>query len=185
VNGKLAGEKAATGMFDAALDQFGPHSRLIAPTGVESSYNYDRGGDIDELRIYDRMLSDDNIATLARNEVPQSIPPLTRTLATKDWQKEWWFDYGWDRPNDIPTPLEGSFTTVRKVEIHDAYDLKRWWWKATDGTRENYLAWRLQPLPPDRAQRLLPASGLGLLLLSRARPLLSTCPTSRRPLRLR
>ena len=26
--------------------------------------------------------------------------------------------------------------TVRKVEIHDAYDLKRWWWKATDGIRE-------------------------------------------------
>ena len=59
VNGKLAGEKAATGMFDAALDQFGPHSRIIGPTGVESFYNYDRGGDIDELRIYDRMLSDD------------------------------------------------------------------------------------------------------------------------------
>jgi hypothetical protein len=136
VNGKLTGEKAATGMFDAALDQFGPHSRLIAPTGVESSYNYDRGGDIDELRIYDRMLSDDNIATLARNEVPQSIPPISRTLATKDWQQEWWFHYGWNRPNDIPTPLEGSFTTVRKVEIHDVYDLKRWWWKATDGIRE-------------------------------------------------
>jgi hypothetical protein len=44
VNGKLAAEKPATGMFDAALDQFGPHSRIIGPTGVESSYNYDRGG---------------------------------------------------------------------------------------------------------------------------------------------
>jgi hypothetical protein len=136
VNGRLAGEKAATGMFDAALDQFGPHSRLIAPTGVESSYNYDRGGDIDELRIYDRMLSDDNIASLARNEVPQSIPPLTHTLAAKDWQQEWWFHYGWNRPNDIPAPLDSAFTTVRKVEIHDVYDLKRWWWKATDGIRE-------------------------------------------------
>ena len=76
VNGKLAAEKPATGMFDAALDQFGPHSRIIGPTGVESSYNYDRGGDIDELRIYDRMLSDDNIASLAKNETPQSIPPI-------------------------------------------------------------------------------------------------------------
>ncbi len=136
VNGKLAGEKAATGMFDAALDQFGPHSRIIAPTGVESSYNYDRGGDIDELRIYDRMLSDDNIASLAQNEVPQSIPPITRTLADNNWQKEWWFHYGWNRPNDIPTPLGPGSTTVRKVEIHDAYDLKRWWWKGTDGIRE-------------------------------------------------
>jgi Concanavalin A-like lectin/glucanases superfamily len=136
VNGKLAGEKAATGMFDAALDQFGPHSRIIAPTGVESSYNYDRGGDIDELRIYDRMLSDDNIAVLARNETPQSIPSLQRNASQPDWQKEWWFHYGWNRPNDIPAPLPATNATVRKVEIHDAYDLKRWWWKGTDGIRE-------------------------------------------------
>src|SRR5258708_25748555 len=89
VNGKLAGKKAATGMFDAALDQFGPHSRIIAPTGVESSYNYDRGGDIDELRIYDRMLSDDNIALLAKNETPQSIQPIP--VAAPDSQNDWWF----------------------------------------------------------------------------------------------
>ena len=139
VNGKLAGEKAATGMFDAALDQFGPHSRLIAPTGVESSYNYDRGGDIDELRIYDRMLSDDNEAALARHEGIGTIPELARTLASASnspWQKEWWYRYGWNRPSDTPAPLPAAQTTVRKVEIHDVFDLKRWWWKATDGIRE-------------------------------------------------
>ncbi len=134
VNGKLAGEKPATGMFDAALDQFGPHSRIIGPTGVESSYNYDRGGDIDELRIYDRMLSDDNIASLAKNETPQSIPPIP--VAASDWQKDWWFRYGWNRSGDIPAPLPDAHTIVRKVEIHDAYDLKRWWWRGTDGIRE-------------------------------------------------
>ena len=153
VNGKLAGQKAATGMFDAGLDQFGPHSRIIGPTGVESSYNFDRGGDIDELRIYDRALSDDNIASLARGEVPQSIPLLTRSLAAspapppasppapaalpdESWQQEWWHRYGWNRPGDIPAPLESQYTTIRKVEIHDAYDLKRWWWRANDGIRE-------------------------------------------------
>ena len=134
VNGKLAAEKPATGMFDTALDQFGPHSRIIGPTGVESSYNYDRGGDIDELRIYDRMLSDDNIASLAKNETPQSIPPIP--VAAPDWQKDWWFRYGWNRPGDMPAPLPDAHTIVRKVEIHDAYDLKRWWWKGTDGIRE-------------------------------------------------
>ena len=136
VNGKLVAQKAATGMFDATLDQFGPHSRLIAPTGVESSYNYDRGGDIDELRIYDRALSDANIASLAKDEQPTDISPVTRSLADASWQKEWDFHYGWNRPGDIPTPLASSATTIRKIEIHDVYDLKRWWWRATDGIRE-------------------------------------------------
>ncbi len=43
VNGKMVGEAAATGRFDTGLDQFGPHSRIISPQGVESTYNYDRG----------------------------------------------------------------------------------------------------------------------------------------------
>lgn len=173
VNGKLAGEKAATGMFHAALDQFGPHSRVISPTQVQSAYNFDRGGDIDELRIYDRMLSDANIASLARGEMPNNIPRVEH--ANNDWwyrfgwnrpngpppasdsaetiglargerpnnipgvehaNNDWWYRYGWNRPNDPPPALESAETTVRKVEIHDVYDLKRWWWKATDGIRE-------------------------------------------------
>jgi hypothetical protein len=141
VNGKLVGTKAATGMFDASLDQFGPHSRIIGPTGVESSYNFDRGGDIDELRIYDRALSDENITGLAKGEIPQAIPPVTRSFAAvaptaSEPQKEWWYNNGWNRPDDIPAPLPAQFTTVRKVEIHDVYDLKRWWWRGTDGIKE-------------------------------------------------
>jgi hypothetical protein len=136
VNGKLAGTKAATGVFDAALDQFGPHSRIIGPTGVEASYNYDRGGDVDELRIYDRMLSDENVAGLAKLETPREIPVVARTFASKATQDEWWLRHGWSQPKDIPAPLPAAATTVRKVEIHDAYDLKRWWWKGTDGIRE-------------------------------------------------
>jgi hypothetical protein len=136
VNGRLAAEKAATGLFDSALDQFGPHSRIIAPTGVESTYNYDRGGDIDELRIYDRMLSDENIASLAHGETPTTIPEIPHGFATRALRDDWWKRYGWNRTQDFPAPLPARATTVRKVEIHDAYDLKRWWWRATDGIRE-------------------------------------------------
>jgi len=161
IDGKLMATKEATGLFDTALDQFGPHSRIIGPTGVESSYSYGRGGDIDELRIYDRMLSDDNIAGLAKNQLPQNIPPIDRKVSTgaspnetaasivpsqgrfdsgsghaTDWQQEWNLKYGWNRPNDDPVVLNEEYTSVRKVEIHDAYDLDRWWWKATDGIRE-------------------------------------------------
>jgi hypothetical protein len=136
VDGKMAAEKAATGMFDAALDQFGPHSRIIGPTGVESTYSYDRGGDIDELRIYDRALSDDNVTALVKGETPQSIPDVARTFANADAQKEWWFHYGWNRPGDIPEPLTSASTVVRKVQINDAYDIGRWWFRGIDGIRE-------------------------------------------------
>ncbi|MGA2350550.1 MAG: LamG-like jellyroll fold domain-containing protein [Terracidiphilus sp.] len=136
VNGKMVAEKAATGMFDAGLDQFGPHSRIIGPTGVESSYSYDRGGDLDELRIYDRALSDDNVASLAKGETPRNIPAVTRSLANEETRKEWWFHYGWNRPGELPAPLPATNTTVRKVQINDAYDIGRWWWRANDGIRE-------------------------------------------------
>ena len=136
VNGRMVAETPATGMFDAALDQFGPHSRAINPMQVESAYNFDRGGDIDEIRIYDRMLSGDNIGALARGEAPRTIPALERSLESTQWRQEWWYRYGWNRRNDVPPALESLHTTIRKVEIHDVYDLKRWWWKATDGIRE-------------------------------------------------
>ncbi|MGB0054793.1 MAG: LamG-like jellyroll fold domain-containing protein [Terracidiphilus sp.] len=163
IDGKLMATKEATGLFDTGLDQFGPHSRVIGPTGVESSYSYDRGGDLDELRIYDRMLSDDNIAGLAKNQIPQNIPALARSVAAgaaatasgpgapvvsaqgrfdsgsghaTNWQQEWNLKYGWNRPGDDPVVLNEQFTTIRKVEIHDVYDLDRWWWRATDGIRE-------------------------------------------------
>jgi hypothetical protein len=136
VNGKLAATKPATGLFDSALDQFGPHSRIIAPTGVESSYNYDRGGDLDELRIYDRELSDDNIAQLANHEIPQSIPAIPVDADAKLRAADFDHRFGFDRPNDLPALLPAANTIVRKVEIQDVYDLKRWQGKGTDGIRE-------------------------------------------------
>ena len=136
VNGKRLAEKAATGMFDAGLDQLGPHSRIIGPTGVESTYSYDRGGDLDELRIYDRALSDENVASLAAGETPRNIPTVHRSFANAETQKEWWFHYGWNRTGDIPAPLPATNTTIRKVQINDAFDIGRWWWRANDGIRE-------------------------------------------------
>jgi len=131
VNGKLAARKAAVAVYDAALDQFGPHSRIISPHNVQSDYNFVRGGDIDEIRIYDRMLDDTGIEALAKGDAPASIPP-----APGFNRDEWWLRYGWNRTNDPPPYLVDATTNVRKVEIHDAYDLKRWWWKACDGIRE-------------------------------------------------
>lgn len=136
VNGALAASKEGQAIFAAALDQFGPHSRIISPYQVQSAYNFVRGGDIDEVRIYDRMLSDENVAALARGEAPSSIPQLSRDLREPQWRDEWWHRYGWNRTGDAPPALSDVAVSVRKVEIHDAYDIKRWWWKGTDGIRE-------------------------------------------------
>ncbi|OHE89356.1 MAG: hypothetical protein A3G75_06750 [Verrucomicrobia bacterium RIFCSPLOWO2_12_FULL_64_8] len=138
VNGKPAAKNETIAVYDAALDQFGPHSRIISPYQVQSEYNFVRGGDVDEIRIYDRMLDDAAVAALAKGDAPSGLAPAAaRDLADPRWRDEWWRRYGWNRPDDRPPPLpDGPFVSVRKVEIHDAYDLKRWWWKANDGIRE-------------------------------------------------
>lgn len=137
VNGRLAAKQETVAVYNAGLDQFGPHSRIISPYQVQSDYNFTRGGDLDELRIYDHMLDDASIAALARHEPlvhPTGAP--ARTLADSATRAEWFLRYGWNRPQDPPPYLAGDSVCIRKVEIHDAFDLKRWWWKANDGIRE-------------------------------------------------
>src|SRR6185437_7611500 len=85
-----------------------------------------------------------NIPALKRSVAQSNVGDDTASVSTVDpaalpaesWQQEWWFRYGWNRPNDIPAPLDGQYTTVRKVQINEAYDLKRWWWRGLDGIRE-------------------------------------------------
>jgi hypothetical protein len=36
----------------------------------------------------------------------------------------------------VPPLVDAAAVSVRKVEIHDVYDLKRWYWRANDGIRE-------------------------------------------------
>jgi len=137
INGKLAGSKDSKAILYTGLDQFGPHSRIISPHNVQSDYNYVRGGDIDEVRMYDRALDAGQIATLAKGTALTDLKPLpARSLDDPRWRDEWYYRYGWNRADDPPPYLEGSAISVHKVEILDAYDHGRWWWKATDGIRE-------------------------------------------------
>ncbi len=134
VNGKLAAENKTPAVLDVALDQFGPHSRVISPYQVQSDYNFTRGGDVDEIRIYDRALDDAAITALAKIEAPAIAAAAPRSLSDPATRAEWFLRYGFNNP--IPALPEGQFVAIRKVEITEAYDLKRWWWKATDGIRE-------------------------------------------------
>ncbi len=137
INGELVEKRSVTGkVYDTGLDQFGPHSRIISPYQVQSLYNFMRGGDLDEVRIYDRMLSDRNIEDLSQGKVPEKIPVISGDLGERRWRDAWWDRHGWNLPNDPPPALLSEQTAIKKIGIHEAYDVKRWMWKANDGIRE-------------------------------------------------
>lgn len=137
VNGEPVAEKSTVGhIYDTGLDQFGPNSRIISPYQVQSRYVFARGGDLDELRIYDRMLSDDNILAISKNESAIIQPEFGRDFKNRTWKDAWAKRHGWNLPNPAPPVLPSSNATVKKVEIHEATDVRRWNGSALDGIRE-------------------------------------------------
>ncbi len=133
VDGKLAGELAKPGVYDTALDQFGPHSRTIGPMQVQTAYQYMRGGDVGELSIYDHALSDKSIAALAQGDAASDPAPV-RGLADPRWRDEWDTRYGWT--GAPPAYLAAAATRIRKVEFTDARDVKERMMGANDGIPE-------------------------------------------------
>lgn len=136
VNGVLAGKVDGPGVYDTALDQFGPHSRTISPMQVQTAYQYMRGGDVAGLAIFDHMLGDPSIAALAKGEAVESDAAPVRDLADPRWRTEWWLRYGWNRPGDAPAYLAAPATIIRKVEFTDARDLNERMVGADDGIPE-------------------------------------------------
>ena len=133
VDGQERARRDTTVTLETGLDQFGPHARIISPYQVQSAYNMQRGGDIDELRIYGEMLPASAIAALARGDEPRT-QALGNTFADADQEHAWRHFYGFD--GATPPVLDAPATTIRKLGINDIYDLKRWYWKAGDGIRE-------------------------------------------------
>lgn len=133
LNGEKIASRDTSVVLDTGLDQFGPHSRIISPYQVQSAYNMQRGGDIDELCIYSEMLPDNQIKELASGKVPAAAY-TPRSLDDASALKEWKHYYGFD--DATPPYLSSAVTSVRKIGILDAMDLKRWYWKANDGIVE-------------------------------------------------
>jgi hypothetical protein len=129
IDGKLVASKAQAAALDAGLDQFGPHSRVISPHQVQSAYQFIRGGDVDDIRVYDHALDDAAVASLAAGKAPPSAVAVPDT-------KTWLHRYGWDRPTDPPPYLADARTTIRKVEFTDQFDLKERMSLGSDGIAE-------------------------------------------------
>jgi Concanavalin A-like lectin/glucanases superfamily len=136
VNGKAVAGKAQTAVLDAGLDQFGMAARAVSPHQVQSRYNFMRGSDYDELRIYDHMLTASEIASLSRNEPIQVTAQPPSDLNTPETKAEWNWRYGWNRKGDMSQELTAPVTSIRKLEFADAKDIKQWMFKATDGIAE-------------------------------------------------
>jgi hypothetical protein len=129
-DGKEVAAKHQAADLDMALDQFGLAGRVIAPHQVQSRYNFMRGSDLDDIRVYDHMLGGEQVAQLAARQQPAGGPAPVEA----DIRKAWLHRFGWDTQS--PAPLESKVTTIRKVEFADAKDLKEWMWKGVDGIAE-------------------------------------------------
>jgi len=116
--------------LDAGLDQFGMAGRVLSPHQVQSRYNFMRGSDLDEIRVYDRMLDAGAMAALAAKRDPASSPVPDASARRAAWLHR----YGWDA--GAPPLLDAPATRVRKVEFADARDQKEWMWKGVDGIAE-------------------------------------------------
>lgn len=136
VDGELAASKDTTTVYAAGLGIFGVHGYMINNLSVSSGGPDIRGSDFDEIRIYDHMLSTGDVKLLSQGKGIESKAAVNRDLNNKTYRDEWWHRYGWEREDTLPVYLEAPATLVRKVEIHEAYDLKQWMWKGCDGIRE-------------------------------------------------
>lgn len=130
VDGREVARSDRKADYDAGLDQFGLAGRVISPHQVQSRYNFTRGSDIDEIRIYDRMIAADGAAALAAG----SNLPTPLDVGETAKRQAWLHRYGWDART--PPALSSPVTAVRKVEFADANDLKEWMWKGVDGIAE-------------------------------------------------
>src|SRR5262249_5694258 len=130
IDGKLVASKTQKADLDSGLDQFGLAGRIISPHQVQSRYNFMRGSDIDEIRVYDHMMGTQEVAALADKREPSATPADDAAAKRLPWLPR----YGWDRPT--PPLLDAPVTAIRKVEFSDAKDLKEWMWKGVDGIPE-------------------------------------------------
>lgn len=128
IDGQQVARKDQPALLDAGLDQFGPHSRIISPMQVQSRYNFLRGGDLDELHIYDHALTAPDIMTLASLGVPSPAVPEPDGHAI--WARRLGFD------ELAPPYLTQASTSVRRVEFTDQRDVAQRMWKGNDGIRE-------------------------------------------------
>ena len=79
------------------------------------------------------MLTPEQVSALASKSVPE-VPAEMFPTSGKNVLDGWRHTLGFDAE---PAPcLEEENTIAKRIGIHDAYDIKRWYWKSNDGILE-------------------------------------------------
>ncbi len=137
-NGEMVAQKDSVVALDSGLAFLKPYGRFATPGTATDSCGHIRGGDVDEIVVYDSMLSPEQVKQLAQGRLPQNAPAPRRSMSDSRYSEEWLFRNGWDSEGSMPKILDGSSSwTVRKVGIMDIRDQKKWNWRAQDGMRES------------------------------------------------
>ncbi|MDB5422549.1 MAG: hypothetical protein JWR59_2496, partial [Brevundimonas sp.] len=132
LDGRRVAATRTSAVLDAALDQFGTAGRIVSPIQVHSRYSFTRGSDYDDLRIYNRALSNAEVAAIATNS--SDTPPLAALTPATDWRTAWDRRFGFDQ-GSAPY-LSAPVTRIRRVEFTEQRDIAQRLWKGNDGIRE-------------------------------------------------
>ncbi|WP_426051853.1 LamG-like jellyroll fold domain-containing protein [Brevundimonas sp. SL161] len=135
VDGKPAAKTEKTAVLDNGLYAFGQAGRIISGYQVQNAYDWQRGGDVDEVSTFDRMLTDADVAALAERRQPAEAP--VHDVNDAAVREAWNLRYGFNRPNDPPPYLAAPSTMLRVVRATEARDLNELFSKGDDGLRES------------------------------------------------
>lgn len=135
VNGKLAAARQRQAIYDQGLWGMGPLQRIVAPWSVHSAYNFMRPGDLDELRVFDRMLADVAVAQLAKD--PHYSVWSENSATDSVSELEYWnHKLGFNQAPQSVARIPGPALRIKKVGLVAARDLKQTIYKGVDGIRE-------------------------------------------------
>jgi len=79
---------------------------------VQSMYQYVRGGDIDEIRIYDHALKAESVAALVAGKPVAAEAVPVRSFANPVFREEWLTRYDWTK--EPPVILTAPQTAIRR-----------------------------------------------------------------------
>ena len=76
VDGREAARKDIKPITTAGSTSLASPGRVVSPHQVQSRYHFMRGSDVDEIRVYDRMLAPQAVAALASKQEPDAAAPV-------------------------------------------------------------------------------------------------------------